>query len=191
MLQNKSSVQHVGSHSLPKPLLHTTLLHTLNMTMLCVPISCQRERECGHETLTGLLGYTSERWALSFSTVQFWKQRILWSVYFWLGALMTRTTGMSTPPPGSIPQKPCVSRSNRSMLTYLSVMTLCIDICIDRYIERECHWQAHTWICKTFPTRWLVSVLETDSFEQTLVDMSLLGKHTIPILYYRYTIAIL
>lgn len=48
--------------------------------------------------LTGLLGYTLEMWLFSFSTVQLRKQLMVWSSYFWLGALMTKVTGLSTAP---------------------------------------------------------------------------------------------
>lgn len=51
------------------------------------------ERE---ERLTGLLGYTLEMWLFSRSTVQLRKQLMVWSSYFWLGALMIRVTGLST-----------------------------------------------------------------------------------------------
>lgn len=48
--------------------------------------------------LTGLLGYTLEIWLFSRSTVQLRKQLMVWSSYFWLGALMTKVTGLSTAP---------------------------------------------------------------------------------------------
>lgn len=48
-------------------------------------------------TLTGLLGYTLDRCVFSFPTVQFKKQLIVWSLYFWFGALMMRVTGISIP----------------------------------------------------------------------------------------------
>ena len=54
-----------------------------------------------HQTwaqLTGLLGYTLEMWLFSLSTVQLRKQLMVWSSYFWLGALMTRVTGLSSAP---------------------------------------------------------------------------------------------
>lgn len=49
------------------------------------------------QTLTGLLGYTLDRCVFSFATVQFKKQLIVWSLYFWFGALMMRVTGISIP----------------------------------------------------------------------------------------------
>lgn len=55
----------------------------------------KNERE---KPLTGLLGYTLEMWLFSLSTVQLRKQLMVWSSYFWLGALMTRVTGLSSAP---------------------------------------------------------------------------------------------
>lgn len=37
-------------------------------------------------------------WLFSLSTVQLRKQLMVWSSYFWLGALMTRVTGLSSAP---------------------------------------------------------------------------------------------
>lgn len=37
-------------------------------------------------------------WLFSLSTVQLRKQLMVWSSYFWLGALMTRVTGLSIAP---------------------------------------------------------------------------------------------
>ena len=47
---------------------------------------------------TGLLGYTMEIWLFSFSTVQLRKQLMVWSLYFWFGALMIKVTALSTVP---------------------------------------------------------------------------------------------
>lgn len=43
--------------------------------------------------LTGLLGYTWARWPFSLPTVQSRQQVMVWSVYFWFGALITSVTG--------------------------------------------------------------------------------------------------
>lgn len=43
-----------------------------------------------------MLGYTAEMWFFSLSTVQPRKQLMVWSSYFWFGALRTTVTGLSS-----------------------------------------------------------------------------------------------
>lgn len=61
-----------------------------------VPALATRRGKRAGQQLTGLLGYTLERWDFSLPTVHSRKQLMVWSVYFWLGALMMRVTGCST-----------------------------------------------------------------------------------------------
>lgn len=62
-----------------------------------------------------MLGYTLEMCFFNFSTVQFKKQLMVWSSYFWLGALMTRVTGLSTVPWSMFHNKAALELSNEEM----------------------------------------------------------------------------
>lgn len=53
-------------------------------------------------------------WLFSRSTVQFRKQLMIWSSYFWLGALMTSVTGPSSAPESMTPEEPELRRANGS-----------------------------------------------------------------------------
>lgn len=62
-----------------------------------------------------MLGYTLDMCFFNFSTVQFKKQLMVWSSYFWLGALMTRVTGLSSVPWSMVHNKAALELWNREV----------------------------------------------------------------------------